>query len=80
MDNTSLMELFEADQEMILTSLKSDRSPEAAEATLEKSLDRIALRYGEQCPDEGSREAAGLILKTLRSALPLMEAVSEVKR
>ena len=80
MDTTSLIELLEADREMILASLNSNRSPEAAEAALEKSLDRIALRYGEQCADEGSREAAGLILKTLRSALPLMESVAEVRR
>lgn len=80
MDNMSLTALLEADQEMVLASLNSDRSPEAAEAALEKSLDRIALRFGEECDDENARAAAGLVLKTLRSALPLMASVNEVKR
>ncbi|MBR2699859.1 MAG: hypothetical protein IKE76_14830 [Clostridia bacterium] len=80
MENATLLELLESDREMILASLNRDRSPAAAQAALEKALDRVALRYAEQCPDAASRDAAQLILRALRSALPLVDSVGEVRR
>ena len=78
MDNTPLLAQLESDKEMILGNLRADRSPEAAQATLEKAIDRLALRYAEQQAEDA--DDAQLVLKTLRSALPLVDAVGEVHR
>lgn len=80
MDNVTLISLLESDREMILASLNKDRSPSAAEAALEKALDRLSLRYSEQCQDAASRETAQLTLKAIRSALPLVDSVGAVNR
>ena len=79
MENTTLLALLESDREMILAALNRDRSPAAAQAALEKALDRISLRYAEQCPDAPSRDAAQTLLRAMRGALPLMDSVGEVR-
>ena len=80
MDNVTLSSLLESDKEMILASLSRDRSPQAAQAALEKALDRVSLRYAEQCPDAAARDAAQTVLKAIKSALPLVDAVNESRR
>lgn len=75
----SLVALFESDKEMIMVSLRADASPKAAQAALERALDRLALRHAEQCDDRETRDAAQVILKALKSSLPLMGAVDDVK-
>lgn len=80
MEGMTLLGLLESDREMIMASLNRDRSPASAQAALEKALDRVSLRYAEQCGDPAGREAAQLIVKTVKSALPLMDAISEVRR
>ena len=80
MEEVTLLSLMEADKDMLLGSLRADRSPAAAQTALEKAIDRLALRYAEQCPDREVADAAQLTLRTLRGALPLTGAVSEVKR
>ena len=66
--------------EMMQASLNRDRSPTAAQSVLEKALDRVSLRYAEQCPDATSRDAAQMLIKAIKSALPLMDSVGEVHR
>ena len=78
MDNTPLLALLESDKDMILGNLRADRSPQAAQATLEKAIDRLSLRCAEQ--QTGDADDAQLVLKTLRSAFPLVDAVGEVHR
>lgn len=80
MDNTTLVSLLESDKEMILASLNRDRSPAAAQTALEKALDRVSLRYAEQCADPAARDGAQMVLKAVRSALPLVDSVGEVRR
>ncbi len=80
MENATLLELLESDREMVLASLNRDRSPAAAQAALEKALDRVSLRYAEQCGDAAARDAAQTILRAIRSALPLVDSVGEVRR
>lgn len=80
MENGSLLQLMEADREMLMAALAQNRAPQAAQAAVEKALDRALMRYGEVCDDEASREAAQLVVRTMRSALPLMDSVSEARR
>lgn len=80
MEPTTLLSLLESDREMVLAELNRDRSPASAQAALEKALDRVSLRYAEQATDAAAREAAQLSIRTIKSALPLMDAVGEVRR
>lgn len=80
MEHSNLLALLEEDRGMILASIERDRSPAAAQAVLEKALDRLALRAAEQYRDAEAREAAQLALSSLKSALPLLDAVGEVRR
>lgn len=80
MDDVTLLGLLDADMEMIQAALNRDRSPAAAQSALEKALDRVSLRYAEQCADAPSRDAAQAQIRAIKSALPLMDAVGEVHR
>lgn len=80
MENTTLLTLLEADKELIMGSLRADRSPQGAQTALEKALDRVALRYAEGGSGGAAAEAAQLMLKSFKSGLPMLDAVSEVRR
>ena len=80
MENAKLMVLLESDREMILAAVARDRTPAAVQAALEKALDRVALRFAEQCEEARTRQAAQLMLSAMKSALPLMDSVGEVRR
>lgn len=79
-ENTTLLGLMEADREALLSALRQDRTPAAAQQVLEKALDRALLRYTEARPDAAGRRAAQLTVSALKSALPLMDSVGEVRR
>ena len=79
MDKLTLLVLLEDDKEMIMSNLARDRAPQAAVATLDKAVDRVMYRYMERCGDPKLGEAAQLTLQTLKSALPLMDAVGDVR-
>ena len=80
MENNTLLALMEEDKSTIMAALSQNRTPDAAQVTLEKALDRVLLRYGEPLTDDGSQQAAQLVIRTLRSALPLMDSIGEVRR
>ena len=80
MERKTLLSLLEEDREMIMGALRADRSPQAAQTALEKAMDRIALRYAELSDGQAEGDTAQLILKTLRSALPLVDSVGEARR
>jgi len=80
MENATLTALLESDREMIMANIARDRAPGAVEQALEKAVDRLTYRYCEDCGDEDLRQAAQLILQTVKRALPLIGSVGEVKR
>ena len=80
MENACLLELLEEDREMILAGIARDRSPAAVQATLEKALDRVMLRASERFEDAADRESAQLALSSVKSALPLIDSIGEVRR
>lgn len=79
MNTGSLVTLLQSDREMILSALGRDRSPQAAQGTLQRALDRVSLRFAEQCDDRDLNDRAQMILRSLKSALTLMDSVSEVR-
>ena len=79
MEQSSLLALLESDREMIMGNLARDRAPSAAQAVLEKAVDRVMYRYVEQCADPLLGDAAQAMLQSVRSAIPMIDAVSEAR-
>ena len=79
-ENVTLTGLMDSDREMVMSNIARDRSPQAVQAVLEKALDRVTYRYAEACGDADLRDAATLILQTIKRAAPLVDSVGEVRR
>ena len=70
MDKLSLVALLDEDKEMVLASLARDPSISAAQATLEKAVDRVMYRYVETCGEEALATGAQHILQSMKNTLP----------
>lgn len=79
MEKLSLAALLDEDRERVMESLSRDRTLPAAQAALEKAVDRVAYRYTEGCDDPALRDGAQQILHATKNALPLMDAVGEAR-
>ena len=79
MDKLTLVALLDEDKEMVTASLARDPSIPAAQATLEKAVDRVMYRYGEACGDEALATSAQHILQAMKNTLPVMDTVGEVR-
>lgn len=79
MDKLSLAALLDEDREMILANLARDRSLPAAQAALEKAVDRVMYRYTEMAENEDLRDGAQHILQALKNALPMIDTVGEAR-
>ena len=80
MEDMSLLKYLEAEKEMTLANLARDRSPEGAQVTLGKTVDRVLYRYTDECPDAQLREEAQVVLQTVKNALPMIDAVGETRQ
>ena len=79
MEKLSLVALLDEDKEMVSASLARDPSIPAAQATLEKAVDRVMYRYGEACGDEALATSAQHILQAMKNTLPVMDTVGEAR-
>lgn len=79
MDKISLAALLDEDRELVLANIARDRSLPAAQAALEKEIDRVMYRYVEACGDGPLRDSAQQILQAMKDTLPLMNAVDEAR-
>ena len=79
MDKLSLAALLDDDREMIVSNLNRDRSPDAAQSTLEKAVDRVMYRYTEAADSAELRDSAQHILQAVKNALPMIGAVGEAR-
>lgn len=79
MGDFTLVALLDEDKEMVLANLARDRALSAAQATLEKAVDRVMYRYVERCDDEAVRDSAQHILQAMKDTLPAMDAVGEAR-
>ena len=66
-----LAEYLEQDSQAVHAALQQAQTPAQTRTALEQELDRILLRFNEDCEDERQREAAMHMLQTARTALPL---------
>ena len=53
-----MLEFLESDKEQVMNGLVKAGEPEAAQAVLEKELDRLLLKYNEECAEERMRGSA----------------------
>ena len=80
MENQVLLDLLEEDRERVMAELARDRQLSAAQATLEKTVDRVMLRYMEDCHDDELAEYAQYLLQTLKNTLPMIDTVGEARQ
>ncbi len=75
----TLSALLAQDRETVMTRLLSDRSQEQALKTLESEADRLMYKAGAGEASGAQGEVVQGILQTMKSALPLVESVSETE-
>ena len=74
-----MLEFLESDKEQVMNGLVKAGEPEAAQAVLEKELDRLLLKYNEECAEERMRESARHMLQTAKMMIPLISAAGETR-
>lgn len=74
-----LTELLEQDKDTLLRALYGAASAERASETIERELERMLFAFNDDSPSERARESAANMVGTLRSALPLLCCVGDVK-
>lgn len=79
MSKITLAALLDEDKEMVLANIARDRSLAAAQAALEKEIDRVLYRYVENCGDAVQRDGAQHLLQAIKNTLPVMDAVGEAR-
>lgn len=79
MEKYSLTALLDEDREQVLANLAGDRALPAAQAALEKAIDRVMYRYVEGCADASLADCAQRLLQSMKNTLPVMDAVGEAR-
>ena len=74
-----MLDLLEKDKENLLTELSKAAFPEKASAVLENELDKLLLRYNDQCDNERERDTAAYMMQAVRLAMPMVDSVGETK-
>ena len=74
-----LTELLEQDKDTLLRALHGAPGAERAVETVERELERMLFAFNDDAPSERTRENAANMVGTLRSALPLLCCVGDVK-
>ena len=75
----TLQEYLEQDKEKLLADLQQAKSPEKTQEVLGRELDRMLIRYNEDCVVPEVRDAAAYMLQTARNAVPLVDTLGETK-
>lgn len=78
-DTGMLSDLLAQDKESVMSRLQSDRSQERALKTLETEADRLMIRAGGSGAARGQEDVVQGMLQVVKSALPLVESVSEAE-
>lgn len=74
-----MLDLLEKDKDRLLTELTRAGVPERAAGVLETELDKLLLKYNEQCSNDKERDAAAYMIKAVRHTLPLVDSVGDTK-
>ena len=71
--------MLEEDKDKILTAVGNADTPEQVPKLLEDELDKLLIRYNEQCDLEDARRTAASMIQAAKSCLPLVYAYGEPK-
>ena len=74
-----LSEYLEQDSQAVQSALQQAQTPAQTRVALEQALDRLLLRYNEECEDEVQRESAMHMLQAARTEFPLCDSVGETR-
>ncbi len=74
-----MIELLEKDKDHLLTELAKAAVPEKATVVLENEMDKLLLRYNDQCDNDKERDAAAYMMQAVRLAMPMVDSVGETK-
>lgn len=75
----AMIDYLEKDKEKLIAGLSEAKTPEKAGRILEEELDRLLVRYNEQCGSERGRESSAYMLQTARAAVPMIGTSGEPK-
>ena len=75
----AMIDYLERDKDKLIAGLSEARTPEKAGRILEEELDRLLVRYNEQCVSERGRESSAYMLQTARAAVPMIGTSGEPK-
>ena len=74
-----MLDLLEKDKDHLLTELTKAAFPEKASAVLLNEMDKLLLRYNDQCDNERERDAAAYMMQAVRLSMPMIDSVGETK-
>ena len=75
----AMIDYLEKDKDKLIAGLEEAKTPEKAGRILEEELDRLLVRYNEQCASERGRESSAYMLQTARAAVPMIGTSGEPK-
>ena len=75
----TMTEFLEKDKDRLIADLSAAGDPVRAQLVMSAELDRVLIRYNEQCEDEKLQEAAGYMIGIARMALTLTDCIGDVK-
>lgn len=73
----AMIDYLEKDKDKLIAGLTEAKTPEKAGRILEEELDRLLVRYNEQCSSDRGRESSAYMLQTARAAVPMLGATGE---
>ena len=74
-----MIDLLEKDKDNLLTELAKAQVPEKATVVLENEMDKLLLRYNDQCDNERERDAAAYMMQAVRLSMPIVDSIGETK-
>ena len=74
-----LEELLEQDKEELLTRIRQAVTPERVVPVLEKEVDRILVRYNEECESKACRQTAAQLLQIAQIGCGLVDSIAEIR-
>lgn len=78
-ENMGMLQYLEEDREQLQTGLVQARTPEHAQAVVEKELDRLLFRYNEECKDDSLRDAALYMVQSAKMMVPVINSAGGTK-
>ena len=74
-----MIQFLEADKEQLYGSINQAGTPDQVQSVIDKELDRLLLRYNEECKEERVRDAARYMLQAAKTMIPMISSAGETR-